>query len=644
MTIQLGGGSTEDQHTADALLRDSGRNVFVYLYETFAASLFDYCAGLLPDPVAACDAVQDSLVAVDGQISELPDPDQLRLWLYAAARRACQNRLAARGPRPASPAEAAGPDGFGLGAPDGFGLGAPGPAGPDRETLAIVSAALARLDASDREVLNLAYRHGIEGGDLAGVLGLPARRARALLAGACARFAQSASVVEVLRAGPAGCHVAPGIVGSPDPAAPAALRAGPRFSRHVGSCPDCARVLAGRSFEAGLIARVPLEVPVGRLRLRIARTAVALGTYRRKVVDVPDLPGGPFEPGQPAEPARPDPRARRAEPAVPVVPAAPAGLGEADDTGVMAPVRARGAEPAGPAVPAGLGEADDTGVMAPVRARGAEPAGPAVPAGLGEADDTGVMAPVRARGAEPAGPAVPAGLGEADDTGVMAPVRARGAEPAGPAVPAGLGEADDTGVMAPVRARGAEPAGPAVPAGLGEADDTGVPAPVKARRGVPKAMAASSVALAVLAVPGVLFFRHELAVTGPRPLPVREASGLQQPTLAPSPISPELRPAAPGPPHPLPRRVLPAFPLIGPTPLGVLPDPSASQTGASSPSRTSPAPSHSQSPPPKSSPPKSSPPPTTPPPTTPPPSSPPPSSPPPTTPAPTPNPSSTAIG
>ncbi len=404
MTIQLGGGSTEDQHTADALLRDSGRNVFVYLYETFAASLFDYCAGLLPDPVAACDAVQDSLVAVDGQISELPDPDQLRLWLYAAARRACQNRLAARGPRPASPAEAAGPDGFGLGAPDGFGLGAPGPAGPDRETLAIVSAALARLDASDREVLNLAYRHGIEGGDLAGVLGLPARRARALLAGACARFAQSASVVEVLRAGPAGCHVAPGIVGSPDPAAPAALRAGPRFSRHVGSCPDCARVLAGRSFEAGLIARVPLEVPVGRLRLRIARTAVALGTYRRKVVDVPDLPGGPFEPGQPAEPARPDPRARRAEPAVPVVPAAPAGLGEADDTGVMAPVRARGAEPAGPAVPAGLGEADDTGVMAPVRARGAEPAGPAVPAGLGEADDTGVMAPVRARGAERLGP------------------------------------------------------------------------------------------------------------------------------------------------------------------------------------------------------------------------------------------------
>lgn len=179
MTIQLGGGSTEDQHTADALLRDSGRNVFVYLYETFAASLFDYCAGLLPDPVAACDAVQDSLVAVDGQISELPDPDQLRLWLYAAARRACQNRLAARGPRPASPAEAAGPDGFGLGAPDGFGLGAPGPAGPDRETLAIVSAALARLDASDREVLNLAYRHGIEGGDLAGVLGLrPAARGR----------------------------------------------------------------------------------------------------------------------------------------------------------------------------------------------------------------------------------------------------------------------------------------------------------------------------------------------------------------------------------------------------------------------------------------------------------------------------------
>ena len=566
MTVQLGGGSTEDQRMADALLRDSGRNVFAYLYGTFAASLFDYCAGLLPDPVAACDAVQDSLVAVDGQITELPDPDQLRLWLYAEAHRVCHARLAARGPRLASPAGPAGLDAFGLGVPEDFGPGAPGPGGADRETLAIVTAALARLDGSDREVLNLAYRHGIEGGDLAAVLGLPARRARSLLAGASARFTQSASVVAVLRAGPAGCQVAPGIAGSPDPAAPAALRAGQRFSRHIGACPDCARVLGGRSFEASLIARAPLEVPVGRLRLRIARTAAALGTYRRKVVDVADLPGLPFEPGQPAEPARPDPRARRAEPPVPAVPAVPAV--------------------------------------------------PVVADGVGDGDDTSVMAPVEVRRAEPVVPVVPDGVGDGDDTSVMAPVGVRRAEPVVPVVPDGVGEADNTSVMAPVRAR----------------------------RGVPKVMAASSVALVVLAVPGVLFFRHELAVTGPRPLPVREASGVQQPTVAPSPISPELSPPASVPPRPAPRRSLPAFPLIGPTPIGVLPDPSASQTGSASPSGTSPGPSHSHSPPPSSSPPSSSPSKSSPPPTTPPPTTPPPSTPPPSTPPPTPTPSSTTIG
>lgn len=77
MSVEHGGGSTEDDP-----LRDTGRHVFAHLYESYAASLFDYCDGLLQDTIAAADAVQDSLVAVDAHIGSVPEPDRLRLSLY----------------------------------------------------------------------------------------------------------------------------------------------------------------------------------------------------------------------------------------------------------------------------------------------------------------------------------------------------------------------------------------------------------------------------------------------------------------------------------------------------------------------------------------------------------------------------------
>ncbi|HEX4090022.1 MAG TPA: hypothetical protein VHZ33_15025, partial [Trebonia sp.] len=77
------GGSTEEQR-AEAP-RDSGRHVFAHLYESYAASLFDYCDGLLLDTLTAVDAVQDSLVAADAQVGSAPGPEGLRLALYSAA-------------------------------------------------------------------------------------------------------------------------------------------------------------------------------------------------------------------------------------------------------------------------------------------------------------------------------------------------------------------------------------------------------------------------------------------------------------------------------------------------------------------------------------------------------------------------------
>jgi DNA-directed RNA polymerase specialized sigma24 family protein len=185
MSVESGGGCTGDDRTAEAL-RSAGHYVFSHLYENYAARLFDYCVGILRDELAAVIAVEDTLVAVDEQISVLPDPGQLRVLLYSTARRDCLNKLPRHRVTPLGESETAAQGGF-----------AAEQAAPDEEADAddapILAAALGRLTDSDQEVLSLAYRHGIQGADLAAVLDVSPRRARMMLADARGRFRKAAA-------------------------------------------------------------------------------------------------------------------------------------------------------------------------------------------------------------------------------------------------------------------------------------------------------------------------------------------------------------------------------------------------------------------------------------------------------------------
>jgi DNA-directed RNA polymerase specialized sigma24 family protein len=509
MSVDLEGGSTRDQGIAD-VWRENGEHVFARLYETFAASLYDYCADVLDDAIAACDVVQDSLVAVDARITALPDPARLRVSLYAEARRRCLRKRS--GPAAAPPGAGEAPAPEQTPGPDDLDLGlrGDGAAGADGETRSMVTAALAMLPDRDREALNLAFRHNIAGPDLAEVVGISPHRARSLLHAASARFGQAAAVVAAAHQGPAGCRTLLGLAGQQAPgAAPLTARLGERLGRHLDKCPDCALLLGGRSFGPELIGTVPVEPPVGRLRLRITRTALALGSYRVKAVDLPEA-------------------ARRPEP-----PDRPAGPG------------------AGP------------------RSSG----GPRSQGGL------------RSSG----GPRSQGGL------------RSSG----GP------------------RSQGGPPSSGGPPPQGGR------------RRAALNAVAASSVAIAVLGMLGGLVLPNILS-GNPRPA-AKAVSGVQ-----PSPAaSPAPDPAAPGQARSGSRHPIPALPLLGPAPVGVLPTGSTAPSGSSpAPSRTSPAPARSASPSPKRSPTPTPPHATSPPPVTPPPTTPPPTTPPP----PTPTPSSTTIG
>jgi RNA polymerase sigma factor (sigma-70 family) len=298
------GGSTEEQR-AEAP-RDSGRHVYAHLYESYAASLFDYCDGLLRDTLAAVDAVQDSLVAADAQVGGAPGPEGLRLALYSAARQECLNKLGGGRAKLSGRAETTTLDDLGAAVPD-YEV-----AGPTGETVLILQAALDRLPERDREVLNLTFRHRLSEADLAAVIVVPPRRARALLSEASVNFDHSAPVVAVLRAavreGRARCTELADMLKGRDLATfPLTPQFASKLARHLESCATCALSRGDRAFSAEQISEIPLAIPPGRLRLRISRTALAVGSYRRTVASRPDTPGKPRkgDQGNPPVPLRP---------------------------------------------------------------------------------------------------------------------------------------------------------------------------------------------------------------------------------------------------------------------------------------------------------------------------------------------------
>jgi RNA polymerase sigma factor (sigma-70 family) len=298
------GGSTEEQRAETP--RDSGRHVFAHLYESYAASLFDYCDGLLLDTLAAVDAVQDSLVAADAQVGTAPEPDKLRLALYSAARQECLNQLGAARAKLSGRAETTTLDDLGAAVPD-YEV-----AGPTGETVLILRAALDRLSERDREVLNLTFRHRLNETDLAAVIGVPPRRARALLSEASLNFDHSAPVVAVLRAAvregrPRCSELADMLKGRELATFPLTPQFASKLARHLESCAACALSRGDRAFGAEQISEIPLAIPPGRLRLRISRTALAVGSYRRSAASRPDKQDKPRNPGKgsPPVPLRP---------------------------------------------------------------------------------------------------------------------------------------------------------------------------------------------------------------------------------------------------------------------------------------------------------------------------------------------------
>ncbi|MEP7022685.1 MAG: sigma-70 family RNA polymerase sigma factor [Actinomycetota bacterium] len=271
-----------------------------YVFDQWAGPLVDYCESVTGHRAEAARAVQDTLIAAQQRIGELRDPDRERSWFYALARLRSVNGSLGADKNLGADRVDGDPD------EDGYGdlftsEGHPGQPSADtaelgipdleaealrRESLAIVTAAMAGLAAEDREVLNLSFRHQLDELDLPAVLGLPLGRVRSLLSGASGRFTQSATAIAALRSGLAGCQTLESIAGGWDPESPVlAPEVRKRLARHIRSCVECTDSLKGRGFGPELLS-VQLMAPAPaafRQRVLAAGADPGRAAYRREV-------------------------------------------------------------------------------------------------------------------------------------------------------------------------------------------------------------------------------------------------------------------------------------------------------------------------------------------------------------------------
>lgn len=166
---------TTDPTATDAELAvaaaDGDRAAFAAIYDRYADRLHDFCTGVLRDRDAAADCVQDTFCAAATKLGQLRDGDKLRPWLYSIARNEAvkqQRQWRREQPTDTLPDRETNEDG-------------PETMATRTELADLVADAVGGLSERDQTILDLTYRHGLDGVELAEVLGVSRTNAGTLV-------------------------------------------------------------------------------------------------------------------------------------------------------------------------------------------------------------------------------------------------------------------------------------------------------------------------------------------------------------------------------------------------------------------------------------------------------------------------------
>lgn len=204
-----------------AALRAGEPEAMAALFDAHAADLYRYSWFLLRSREAAQVAVRDAMVVAAAHAAALPDPGQLRQWLYTLARAECARR------RPVPAASADEPPAR--------------PTQPDADGRVLAWNAVTSLDIASAEILELTTRHGMPVDDAAMVVGRDSGDAAELLRSARNELAEFVCAYVVTRRVGFDCRGLTSAIQGWAGVLTAAVR--DRVLAHAQSCADCRRHL-----------------------------------------------------------------------------------------------------------------------------------------------------------------------------------------------------------------------------------------------------------------------------------------------------------------------------------------------------------------------------------------------------------------
>ena len=277
MTVLAGWEAVEPRSDGElALAAAAGdRSAFACIYDRYAHRLHDFCVGMLGDREAAADCVQDAFCTAVTCLSDLREPDKLRPWLYAITRSEALRRVRHRnrerptGEVPEQASAEASPDTLAA----------------RMELADLIEAAAGGLSDRDRSVLELAFRQGLDGPELAVALGVTQTNANTLVHRLRETIERSLGALLVsrrVRSNPTLCPQLAVILADWDGQFTVLVRK--RVARHIESCARCDEDRRRLVNPAALLGAAPILIPapawlrrrtLDKVRLTCAETSLA---------------------------------------------------------------------------------------------------------------------------------------------------------------------------------------------------------------------------------------------------------------------------------------------------------------------------------------------------------------------------------
>ncbi|TDB93630.1 sigma-70 family RNA polymerase sigma factor [Actinomadura sp. 7K534] len=258
MAGEPGPGQNDDVRLANAL-RAGDVIALTEVYDTYAPFLYDYCHGLLRDRVEAAGALRNAFIAAREHIDRLTEPERLRGWMYAIARKEAMRRRD-------SPNRHTGQE-----APEADDELTQEQLVRREERRLLAHSALAALNGRQREAIDLLVRHELDEVDLCGILGIPLEETLALVERTREDLAASLHAALIAQNHWEDC---PG-VGALTESWPLPPQAAAALVRHVANCPACAERQTPPLPPDRLLSVLPIAAIPADLRLDVLTAATA---------------------------------------------------------------------------------------------------------------------------------------------------------------------------------------------------------------------------------------------------------------------------------------------------------------------------------------------------------------------------------